>query len=153
MTSAVETSAVEASPGLSIGQVAERTGLSVHALRFYEREGLFTEVVRRDAGGRRVYSEDGLEWLMVCIKLRASGMPLTAIRRYAELVREGTGNEQQRLGIMREHREQVIGQIAELNECLSLISDKISYYEASLATDETCLSWEQRRGGDDAPPR
>src|SRR5689334_24122765 len=26
--------------GLTIGQVAERTGLSVHALRFYEREGL-----------------------------------------------------------------------------------------------------------------
>lgn len=140
------TSAVEASQGLSIGQVAERTGLSVHALRFYEREGLFTEAVRRDAGGRRVYREDALEWLTVCIKLRASGMPLTAIRRYAELVRAGLGNEQQRIAIMREHREQVVAQIAELNECLKLISDKISFYEAALGTHETCLSWEQHGG-------
>jgi MerR-like DNA binding protein len=33
--------------------------------------------------GRRVYREWDLEWLEVCVKLRASGMPLTAIRRYA----------------------------------------------------------------------
>ena len=143
MTSVAETRAqvqVEAraeapagtSPGLSIGQVAERTGLSVHALRFYEREGLLTDPVRRDAGGRRVYGEHDIEWLGVCVKLRASGMPLPAIRRYVELVREGVGNEQQRLAIMREHRDQVIAQIAELTECLNLISYKIEFYEECL---------------------
>jgi len=41
---------------LSIGEVAERTGLSVHALRFYEREGLLVGPVRRTAGGRRRYT-------------------------------------------------------------------------------------------------
>ncbi|MFD3972326.1 MerR family DNA-binding transcriptional regulator [Streptomyces cyaneofuscatus] len=48
----------EITPPLSIGQVAERTGLSAHALRFYENEGLFLTPVRRGAGGRRVYGED-----------------------------------------------------------------------------------------------
>jgi hypothetical protein len=43
----------EAVPELSIGQVAERTGLSVHALRFYEREGIFANAVRRGPDGRR----------------------------------------------------------------------------------------------------
>ena len=38
----------EFQPRLSIGQVAERTGLTVHALRFYEREGLFATPVHRD---------------------------------------------------------------------------------------------------------
>ncbi len=42
---------------LSIGRAAERTGLSVHALRFYEREGLLATPVYRNQGGRRVYSE------------------------------------------------------------------------------------------------
>lgn len=65
-------------PRLSIGQVAERTGLSVHALRLYEREGLFATPVHRGAGGRRAYSEWDLEWLEVCVKLRASGMPRSA---------------------------------------------------------------------------
>ena len=36
---------------LSIGQVAELTGLSVHALRFYEREGILLSPIRRAAGG------------------------------------------------------------------------------------------------------
>ena len=78
----------EAELRLSIGQVAERTGLSVHALRFYEREGLFVTPVHRGAAGRRVYTEWDLEWLEVCVRLRASGMPPTAIRRYADLVRQ-----------------------------------------------------------------
>ncbi|HEX3487993.1 MAG TPA: MerR family DNA-binding transcriptional regulator, partial [Streptosporangiaceae bacterium] len=56
-TEAIETEVVEHAPGaepvLSIGQVAGRTGLSVHALRFYEREGLLATPVHRDGGGRR----------------------------------------------------------------------------------------------------
>jgi DNA-binding transcriptional MerR regulator len=130
---------VSAGASLSIGQVAERTGLSVHALRFYEREGVLADPVRRGAGGRRVYSEHDIDWLAVCIKLRASGMPLPAIRQYAELVRQGPGNEQARLAIMREHRERVIDQIAQLHECLDLISSKIEVYEGSLVSGESCI--------------
>ncbi|MGA5047345.1 MerR family transcriptional regulator [Streptomyces arboris] len=66
---------VEITPRLSIGQVAERTGLSVHALRFYETEDLFLTPVRRGAGGRRVYSEDDVAWLTVCIILRHRTCP------------------------------------------------------------------------------
>ena len=62
-----QTASPEARPALSIGQVAQRTGLSVHALRFYESEGLFASPVRRAAGGRRIYSEWDVEWLDVCI--------------------------------------------------------------------------------------
>ena len=115
---------------LSIGQVAERTGLSIHALRFYEREGLFVTPVHRGTDGRRAYTEWDLEWLEVCVKLRASGMPLTAIRRYADLVREGEGNLDDRLSLLREHQQRVTAQIAELTECLDLITFKIRLYEA-----------------------
>jgi DNA-binding transcriptional MerR regulator len=80
----------------SIGQVAKRTGLSDHALRFYERQGLLLHPVQRGPDGRRTYSDSDLDWLDLCIKLRSSGMPLADIRRYTELVRRGPGNEQQR---------------------------------------------------------
>ncbi len=120
-------------PVLSIGQVAGRTGLSVHALRFYEREGLLATPVYRDTGGRRVYSEWDLEWLELCIKLRESGMPLTAIRRYAELVRAGQGNEKDRLGLLREHQERIKVQVTALRACLEVISRKVALYEERLA--------------------
>lgn len=118
---------------LSIGEVAERTGLSVHALRFYEREGIFANAVRRGPDGRRLYSEDDVDWLTVCVVLRASGMPIPVIRRYTELVRQGAGNEEERLGIMLGHREQVNAQIARLTECLDLINYKVGVYEDLLA--------------------
>jgi DNA-binding transcriptional MerR regulator len=118
--------------GLSIGQVAERTGLSVHALRFYEREGILADPVRREANGRRVYSEDDVEWLDMCIKFRSSGMPLDTIRRYTDLVRQGAGNEQDRLALLRSHQEHVAAQIQELTECLNVISHKVEIYQDHL---------------------
>ncbi|MDQ1494354.1 MAG: hypothetical protein QOG69_837, partial [Actinomycetota bacterium] len=52
---------------LSIGQVAAQTGLSVHSLRLYEREGMFASDVGRDEAGRRVYSRWDVEWLANCV--------------------------------------------------------------------------------------
>uniref|UniRef100_A0AAU2VTG0 MerR family transcriptional regulator n=1 Tax=Streptomyces sp. NBC_00008 TaxID=2903610 RepID=A0AAU2VTG0_9ACTN len=120
---------VEITTGLSIGQAAERTGLSVHALRFYEREGIFLNPVRRGPGGRRVYTQDDIDWLTVCIILRASGMPLPVLSRYADLVREGAGNEEERLTLMREHQARVATRIDRLTESLDLIRFKVGVYE------------------------
>ena len=119
---------------LSIGDVARRTGLSVHALRFYERQGLMlSQNVARGAGGHRRFSPQEVNWLRICIKLRRSGMPLAKIRRFAELVREGPGNEQQRLELLREHQGRVESQLAELEECLRIISRKVGIYEEHVA--------------------
>ena len=77
----------------------------MHALRYYEREGLMlSRHVARGTGGHRRYSRRDVFWLRICIKLRKSGMPLVQIRRYAELVREGPGNEPQRLELLREQQ-------------------------------------------------
>ena len=145
----------EDTTSLSIGQVAEHTGLSVHALRFYEHEGLFINAVRRGPGGRRVYSQDDVDWLTVCIILRASGMPLTALRRYADLVREGAGNEEERLTLMREHHEHVTTQIGRLTESLDLIRFKVGVYEDLVdqgsAADHQCHAPSSRADAERTP--
>jgi DNA-binding transcriptional MerR regulator len=115
--------------GLSIGQVAERTGLSVHALRFYEKEGILAHQVHRGPGGRRVYTDQDLAWLKMCIMLRMSGMPVPEIRRYTDLVRQGDGNEPQRLDILKEHQERVRVQMEQLQECMDLITHKVGMYQ------------------------
>ncbi|MEU8254308.1 MerR family transcriptional regulator [Micromonospora inaquosa] len=130
--------------GLSIGQVAQRTGLSVHTLRLYEREGLLASEVRRDGSGRRVYSAWDVEWLANCVKFRASGMPLTAISRLAQLVREGSGNEAERLKLLREHQRHVIEQLAQLRDCLELIDGKVASYEQHLAAGASGDPWQQQ---------
>jgi DNA-binding transcriptional MerR regulator len=134
-------SAPSEQPRLSIGEVAQRTGLSVHALRFYEREGLLASPVERTADGHRAYRERDLAWLDLCIKLRSSAMPLTAIRRYAELVREGPGNEKERLDILRQHQQRVTAQIAALTTCLQMINFKVNLYQDSLTADPSDPIW------------
>jgi len=109
-------------------------GLSVHALRYYEREGLMlSRHVTRGTGGHRRYSRRDVFWLRMCIKLKASGMPLVQIRRYAELVREGPGNEQQRLELLRDQQARVESRLAKLQECLRVINRKVGVYDQHLA--------------------
>ncbi|AOS64021.1 MerR family transcriptional regulator [Actinoalloteichus hymeniacidonis] len=136
---------------LSIGEVSALTGLSTHALRFYEQEGLFVEPVRRNSAGRRVFTEQEVGWLKTCTKLRASGMPLPDIRRYAELVREGAGTEAARLELLRAHETAVARQLAELQESLDLIRFKVGLYEQHLAAGSADGLW---RNGPEctAPP-
>ncbi|MFJ5678059.1 MerR family transcriptional regulator [Streptomyces sp. NPDC093097] len=127
---------------LSIGQVAERTGLSVHALRFYEREGLLVGPVHRTSGGRRRYSSFDVDWLLICVKLRESGMPLADLKRFAELVRQGPGNEAERLGLLDAHRLRVDAQIQALEECRSVIAWKVGVYAEHLARGEAGGLWD-----------
>jgi DNA-binding transcriptional MerR regulator len=127
---------------LSIGEAARQTGLSVHALRFYEREGLLvSEQVARVTGGHRRYSLQDVHWLRICTKLRASGMPLAKIRRYAELVREGPGNERQRLELLQEQRRHIEHQLDELEESLRIITRKVGLYEQHLADGTASGLW------------
>jgi DNA-binding transcriptional MerR regulator len=128
MTTAGETSAT-----LSIGEVAALTGLTAHTLRFYEQEDLFVAPVRRNAAGRRLFTSDDVAWLKVCSKLRSSGMPLPEIRRYAQLAREGTGNEAERLQILLEHEQRVQQQAADLQDALAIIHAKAERYTERLA--------------------
>jgi DNA-binding transcriptional MerR regulator len=126
---------------LTIGQVAERTGLSVHALRFYERQGLLAEPVRRGRNGHRLYSEDDVEWLTLCTRFRTAGMPLSTIRRDADLVRQGPGNEADRLSLLRRHQDEVASQIRTLTECLDAITYKVTVYQDHLDRGSADRLW------------
>jgi DNA-binding transcriptional MerR regulator len=112
---------------LTIAEVAERTGLTRHTLRYYERDGLMLDVGRAGSGHRR-YSEHDLGWIELITKLRATGMPIREVRRYAELVRAGDGNETDRLALLRAHRERVRAQLDTMAAYLDAIDLKIGHY-------------------------
>jgi DNA-binding transcriptional MerR regulator len=131
--------------GLSIAEAARRTGVSAHTLRYYERAGLVVTPVDRTAGGRRRYRRLDLEWIKVCTKLRATGMPIKTIRRYAELVAAGPGNEKERLALMEAHRAAVSAKLAELQENLELIDHKIDVYRGRLAAGDADRLWAPTR--------
>lgn len=131
--------------GLSIAEAARRTGVSVHTLRYYERAGLVVNPVDRTTGGRRRYHQLDLDWITVCTKLRATGMPIKTIRQYAQLVCAGRGNEQERLSLLEAHRAEVTAKLAELQENLELIDHKIDVYRGRLAAGDADQLWAPNR--------
>jgi DNA-binding transcriptional MerR regulator len=127
--------------GVAIAEAARRTGVSVHTLRYYERAGLVVSPVDRTTSGRRRYHELDLKWIVICTKLRATGMPIRGIRRYAELVAAGPGNEKERLELLEEHRADVLAKLTEIQESLQVIDHKIDVYRGSLAAGEADRLW------------
>lgn len=63
---------------LSVGQVAARSGVSVSALHFYEREGLITS--RRTSGNQRRYRRSVLRRLAFVRAARSIGIGLEEVR-------------------------------------------------------------------------
>jgi DNA-binding transcriptional MerR regulator len=112
----------------TIKEVATLTGISAHTLRFYEKEGV-APVVARDGNGNRTYDEQTLEWLGFVLCLRATGMPLAAIKRYIELYKRGDGTISERKEIMRSHKEKVEKEMMHLYSCLEKINYKLALYD------------------------
>src|SRR5260221_6954806 len=116
-----------------IGELAERTGRSIHAIRWYEAQGLIPGVVR-DGGGRRVYSELHLSWLDLMERLRRTGMSIAQMRQYTALVKQGSSTLRQRQKLLSQHRARVKQTIAEWEQALKLIDNKIDFYGEWLTT-------------------
>jgi DNA-binding transcriptional MerR regulator len=112
---------------ITIAEAADRSGLSAHTLRYYERIGLIHPVGRGQNGHRR-YGRDDIEWLEFLIKLRTTDMPIRQMVEYAELVREGPQTASRRRAMLEAHREALREQIAELEETAAVIDRKIETY-------------------------
>ncbi len=82
-----------------IGELASRTGRSVHAIRWYEAEGLIPGV-ERDGAGRRVFGPGHVDWLDLVNRLRRTGMPIAEIRTYTELVVQGPATLKERQDLL-----------------------------------------------------
>lgn len=114
---------------MNIQEVAEKTGLSAHTLRYYERAELIPPVDRAD-NGHRHYDEEDLAWLDFVKCLRETAMPIAEIRRYMDLALQGDHTNDERLQLLAEHRVLVKQQLAELQKNLAALDDKIAYYES-----------------------
>jgi DNA-binding transcriptional MerR regulator len=112
--------------GLTIQQVAQRTGLSIHTLRYYEHLGLLVSVHRLSNGHRR-YDENDLRWIDLLKCLRASAMPISEMQRFAEITRQGTSTTSEKRELLEAHRLRVVAQLQETQHTLDRLDTKIAH--------------------------
>jgi len=113
---------------MSISDVAERTGLTTHTLRYYEREGLMLTPVGRASSTHRRYTEADVTWVTFLTKLRSTAMPIATMRQYVVLARDGDGTQAERLELLLLHRMAVVRQLEEMTASLAAIDYKIDLY-------------------------
>jgi DNA-binding transcriptional MerR regulator len=126
-----ETAAPPEGTTLSIAEMAERTGVTAHTLRYYERIGLLE--VGRDASGYRLYDASDFGRVVFLTRLRMTGMPIRDLQRYVALANAGDATVPERQAMMLDRRDAVKAQLAELQSALDTIEFKIAVYGGSCA--------------------
>ena len=129
---------------LRIGELAERTGRTVHTIRWYEKQGLLPPVPRQ--GAHRVYSNRHLEWMELMDRLRRSGMSVAELREYTALAQRGGATLEQTRAVLLAHRARVDGRIAEWKQARRLIDEKIAFYDQWISASCRPAGSPARRG-------
>ena len=116
---------------MNIKEAATTSGLSIDTIRFYEKAGMLPTIVR-DARGWRRFDAGAVEWLRNLERLRATGMPMVDMRRFAVLVHTtdaaAPGAAIQRLAILHTHAERLAARRREVEACQAFLDHKISVY-------------------------
>jgi DNA-binding transcriptional MerR regulator len=116
---------------MKISEVAERTGLSISTIRFYEKSGLCS-FFKRGTDGNRTFSSTDMDWLVLLASLRATGMPMSDMRAFAELYASGDATIPARKAALLAHRHSLEARQAELDRCRVILSQKLQRYDEIL---------------------
>ncbi len=117
---------------ITIGELAQLSGLTTYTIRFYETVGVIRPN-RRAANGHRRYHSNDVLWLEFVLRLKRTGMPLAEIKQYADLRAQGDSTLQPRLTMLKLHRERLVAKMDELSECANVLDLKIRTYRNMIA--------------------
>jgi DNA-binding transcriptional MerR regulator len=137
-------------PSLLIGNVAERTGVSVATIRYYESIGLLARPARSTAGYRR-YTDATVDELRFIRKAQALGFSLEEIAEILKVSRTGQAPCAQVLDLARQHLTAVEERIRQLQRFREQLAAEIAKWDGKRqpACDGLCQIIE---GAADAAP-
>jgi DNA-binding transcriptional MerR regulator len=112
---------------MNIKEAAAASALSIDTIRYYEKAGMLPHVPRDGRGWRR-FDAGTVEWLRNLERLRATGMPMADMRRFALLVHRPDGPDPaaERLAILQAHAERLATRLREVEACQAFLDHKIN---------------------------
>ena len=114
----------------TIGQVAEMFGLPISTLRYYDKQGLFPQLIRES--GIRKFSENEIEALRIIECLKKSGLEIKDIKLFMDWCAEGPATYSDRFQLIRNQKERVEAEIKQLHKTLDMLKFKCWYYETAI---------------------
>jgi MerR family transcriptional regulator, copper efflux regulator len=100
-----------------IGELAQRGGVSIHTIRFYEKQGLLDEShLQRGENSYRHYNESALERLMLIQRGQAAGFTLSEMRLLIGAWEAGELTIDDQQALVRQKLDEITRKIAQLEE-------------------------------------
>jgi DNA-binding transcriptional MerR regulator len=129
----------------TISALARKTGLSVHTLRYYEKEGIIRHVERTQSG-RRVYGEDSVACLIGALCLKQARVTLAQIKEFFDATVQGEESLPLRLAMLNQAHANLVDMQESVARSLKLVDFFIQ------GTKEAIKASEDGRNPDEAFP-
>lgn len=115
----------------TIGDIAQKIGLTPSTLRYYDKEGLLPFVDRTESGIRR-FKDSDMEWFSIIECLKNTGMSIKEIKTFIDWCMEGDVSLDKRYEMFLERKKETEKQIKLLQKSLDIINYKCWYYKTAL---------------------
>lgn len=126
---------------LTVGELAQRSGTTVSALHFYERQGLITPA--RSAGNQRRYPPFAVHLVGVIVAARAAGESIGAIRRLLQpLPGDRLPTQREWVQIVAELRSTINAQIIRLRQLHHDITEEFDRSCLDPPAPRTVRTWQ-----------
>ncbi len=120
----------------TLQEVVQRSGLSEHTLRYYERIGLLGSVQRDNSSRHRRYSAEDLHRIETLACLRTTGMSLEDMRTYLKLLKDGKAAAEQQLALFEAQKQALEQELARKQEHLRYLEQKVAFWQAVQRGDD-----------------
>ncbi|KUP03963.1 MerR family transcriptional regulator [Bacillus coahuilensis m2-6] len=115
----------------TIGEAAKLNGLTISQLRYYDNQGLLP-FLKRTPKGDRVFDHDALKFLNLILCLKDTGMPIKEIKQFVDWSMVGTQHTPKRLVMIKQHVQNVLEKVREMEENVKKIRQKIARLESEI---------------------
>jgi MerR family transcriptional regulator, copper efflux regulator len=119
-----------------INELAQKTGLTSHTIRFYEKQGLLAErYIQRSENNYRHYSEEVIERITVIKTLHAAGFTLSEIKNIIEKWDVGTLTPRDGSNLLQQKMDEIDTRIEEFKQIKVTLMSTLGAH-IKQATDE-----------------
>ncbi len=94
---------------MKIKEVSEKFNISITALRYYEKVGLFDDVTR--VNNIREYEDKDIDRISLILSLKKAGLHIQTILQYIHLLKEGHSSNSERVCILKKRRCELLDEI------------------------------------------
>ncbi|WP_433660607.1 MerR family transcriptional regulator [Nocardia sp. CA-128927] len=122
---------------MKIGELAQRAGVSVRALRYYEEQGLLSP--ERTPSGQRRYTEGTVEVVRLFQQFYAAGLSSRAIAALLPCVNNGRTTATQRQ-MLRTERDRLAAKVEEMTHTLGRLDELITAGDSRGAAERSHAS-------------